>query len=145
MEGGINGIHERNTVKIKILLCNCKGLCPSFQNADMDTLPFMVESELDVQYTIVHPELCGQGGNEVVTDIMRQSAADPDTYIIGGACAPEAQFKLFKKVMRNAGFDEKRFVPLDIRGTSNDGILLRLKEAIESVLKPKEPAESAAA
>lgn len=145
MEGGLNELFERNFVKIKILLCNCKGLCPSFQNADMNTLPFMVESELDVQYTIVHPQLCGQGGNEVVTDIMRRSAADPDTYIIGGACAPEAQFKLFKKVMRNAGFDEKRFVPLDIRGTSNDGILLRLKEAVESILKPKEQTESAAA
>ena len=132
-------------MKIKILLCNCQGLCPSFQNADMDTLPFMVESELDVQYTIVHPQLCGQGGDEVLADIMRQSASDPDVYIIGGACAPEAQFKLFKKVMRNAGFDEKRFVPLDIRGTSNDGILLRLKEAVESVLKPKEPAESTVA
>jgi len=101
VEGGLNELFERNFVKIKILLCNCKGLCPSFQNADMNTLPFMVESELDVQYTIVHPQLCGQGGNEVVTDIMRRSAADPDTYIIGGACAPEAQFKLFKKVMRN--------------------------------------------
>lgn len=132
-------------MKIKILLCNCKGLCPSFKNADMDTLPFMVESELDVQYTIVHPQLCGQGGNEVVADIMRQSSADPETYIIGGACAPEAQFKLFKKVMRNAGFDEKRFVPLDIRGTSNDGILMRLKEAVESILKPKEQPQSTAA
>jgi heterodisulfide reductase subunit A-like polyferredoxin len=111
----------------------------------MDTLPFLVESELDVQYTIVHPQLCGQGGNEVVADIMRQSASDPDVYIIGGACAPEAQFKLFRKVMLNAGFDEKRFVPLDIRGTSNEGILLRLKEAVESILKPKEQTESAAA
>jgi hypothetical protein len=42
-------------VNIKTLLCNCKGLCPSFKYADMDTLPFMVECELDVQYTIVHP------------------------------------------------------------------------------------------
>jgi heterodisulfide reductase subunit A-like polyferredoxin len=122
-------------VKIKILLCNCKGLCPSFKDADMDTLPFMVESELDVQYTIVHPQLCGQGGNEVLADILRQSASDPETYIVGGACAPEAQFKLFKKLMRNTGFDEKRFVPLDIRGTSNEGILLRLKEAVEALLK----------
>lgn len=122
-------------MKIKILLCNCKGLCPSFKDADMDTLPFMVESELDVQYTIVHPQLCGQGGNEVLADILRQSASDPETYIVGGACAPEAQFKLFKKLMRNTGFDEKRFVPLDIRGTSNEGILLRLKEAVEALLK----------
>lgn len=84
-------------MKIKILLCNCKGLCPSFKDSDMDTLPFMVESELDVQYTIVHPQLCGQGGNAVLTDILRQSAADPETYVVAGACTPEAQFKLFKR------------------------------------------------
>lgn len=132
-------------MKIKILLCNCKGLCPSFKNADMNTLPFQVESELDVTYSFVHPQLCGQGGNEVVADIMRQSASDPDAYIIGGACAPEAQFRLFKKLMRDTGFDEKRFVPLDIRGTSNDGILWRLKEAVESILKPKEQPGSVSA
>jgi len=62
-------------MKIKILLCNCKGLCPSFKNTDMNTLPFQVESELDVDYAIVHPQLCGQGGNEVLADIMRQSGA----------------------------------------------------------------------
>lgn len=132
-------------MKIKILLCNCKGLCPSFKDSDMDTLPFVVESELDVQYTIVHPQLCGQGGNEVLADIMRQSASDPEAYIVGGACAPEAQFKLFKKVMRNTGFDEKRFVPLDIRGTTNDGILWRLKEAVENLIKQYAPAGGEAA
>ena len=132
-------------MKIKILLCNCKGLCPSFKNTDMNTLPFQIESELDVQYTIVHPQLCGQGGNEVVADIMRESASDPDTYVVGGACAPEAQFKLFKKVMRKTGFDEKRFVPLDIRGTDNEGILARLREAVESLIKRQEQANAASA
>jgi len=132
-------------VKIKILLCNCKGLCPSFKNTDMNTLPFQIESELDVQYTIVHPQLCGQGGNEVVADIMRESASDPDTYVVGGACAPEAQFKLFKKVMRKTGFDENRFVPLDIRSTDNEGILARLKEAVESLIRRQEQASATSA
>jgi len=132
-------------VKIKILLCNCKGLCPSFKNTDMNTLPFQIESELDVLYTIVHPQLCGQGGNEVVADIMRESASDPETYIVGGACAPEAQFKLFKKGMRKTGFDESRFVPLDIRGTDNDGILARLKEAVESLIGRQEQASATSA
>lgn len=121
-------------MKIRILLCNCKGLCPSFKDSDMDTLPFMVESELDVQYTIVHPQLCGQGGNSLLADILRQSAADPETYVVAGACAPEAQFKLFKKLLRVSGFDEKRFVPLDIRGTFNEGILARLREVVEELV-----------
>lgn len=125
-------------MKIKILLCNCKGLCPSFKDADMNTFPFMAESELDVQYAIVHPQLCGQGGNAVMTDILREAAQDPETIVVGGACAPEAQFKLFKKIMRNTGFDEKRFIPLDIRGTTNEGILARLKEAVDALLRPQE-------
>ncbi|HEX9596576.1 MAG TPA: hypothetical protein VF982_06820 [Anaerolineales bacterium] len=124
-------------MKIKMLLCNCKGLCPSFQDADMNTLPFDVESELDIQYAVLHPQLCGQGGNAVLVDVLREAAADPDTYVVVGACAPEAQVKLFKKVLRETGFDEKRFVPLDIRKTDNEGILARLKETVETVVKER--------
>ena len=125
-------------MRIKILLCNCKGLCDSFKNADMNTLPFQIESELDVQYTILHPQLCGQGGNEVVAEIMRLSADDPDTYIVSGACAPEAQTKLFKKLLRNTGFDEKRFLAVDIRGTDNDGILARIQTKVQGLLNSRE-------
>jgi heterodisulfide reductase subunit A-like polyferredoxin len=125
-------------MNIKLLLCNCKGLCQSFKDSDFNTLPFAVESELDVKYAILHPQLCGQGGNEILADVLRQSAGDPETYVVCGACAPEAQMKLFQKVMRKTGFDEKRFVPLDIRSTDNDGILLRLKEKVEELLKHSE-------
>jgi heterodisulfide reductase subunit A-like polyferredoxin len=99
----------------------------------MNTLPFQVESELDVKYTVLHPQLCGQGGNVVLTEALQ--TAGPDTYVVVGACAPEAQVKLFKKILRNTGFDEQRFVPLDIRGTTNDGILERLRTTVEGILQ----------
>ena len=125
-------------MKIKILLCNCKGLCDSFRNTDMNTLPFEIESELEVQYAVLHPQLCGQGGNEVLTEILRQSADEPDTYVVSGACAPEAQAKLFRKVLRNAGFDEKRFLAVDIRGTDNDGILSRIQGKVQELVASRE-------
>lgn len=129
-------------MKIKVLLCNCKGLCASFKNTDMNTLPFQVESDLDVQYTVLHPQLCGQGGHEVLIEAMKN--ADRDTYILCAACAPEAQEKLFKKVMRLTGFPAERFIPVDIRMTDNDGILKRLRERVEAILQtaqaPSEPA-----
>ncbi len=125
-------------MKIKVLLCNCKGLCPSFKNTDMNTLPFLVESELDVDYAIVHPQLCGQGGNEIVADVMREGAGDVNTHIVGGACAPEAQLRLFRKVIRKTGFDEARFAPVDIRGTNNEGILSRLQETLDSIARREE-------
>jgi heterodisulfide reductase subunit A-like polyferredoxin len=127
-------------MNIKILLCNCKGLCQSFKDSDFNTLPFELESELEVKYAVLHPQLCGQGGNEALADIFRESAMDPETYILSGACAPEAQMKLFQKMMRKTGFDEKRFIPVDIRGTNNEGILARIREKVETLLKEREAA-----
>jgi len=125
-------------MKIKVLLCNCKGLCASFKDSDFNTLPFELESELDVKYAMLHPQLCGQGGNQALADIFRESAQDPEAYIVSGACAPEAQGKLFQKLMRKTGFDPKRFVAVDIRGTNNDGILARIKEKVEALVRERE-------
>jgi heterodisulfide reductase subunit A-like polyferredoxin len=127
-------------MKFKLLLCNCKGLCPSFKDADMNTLPFELESEMEIEYSVVHPQLCGQGGNSVLLELLRESASDPEACIVSGACAPDAQFKLFKKVMRQAGFPEDRFVPIDIRGTDNEGILKRLQEKVEALVRVAEAA-----
>ncbi|MCI0717419.1 MAG: hypothetical protein L0338_00270 [Acidobacteria bacterium] len=127
-------------MKIKILLCNCKGLCQSFKDSDFNTLPFQLESELDVHYAVLHPQLCGQGGNEALADIFRESAKDPETFIVSGACAPEAQEKLFQKLIRKTGFDPKRFVAVDIRSTNNDGILARIKEKVEALVREHEAA-----
>ena len=123
-------------MKIKVLLCNCKGLCQSFKDTDMNTLPFALESELDIQYSLLHPQLCGQGGNAALADILRAAAADADTVVVSGACAPAAQEKLFKKVLRETGFDPKRFASLDIRGTDNDGVVARIKETVEALAPP---------
>ena len=124
-------------MKIKTLICNCKGLSPSFKNTDMNTLPFEIESELAVDYALVHPELCGQGGIEILEDVLRSAEDDPDTYVLIGACAAETQKKAFKKLFRTTDFNEKRFVPVDIRGTTNDGILDRLRERVEALVNRK--------
>jgi len=52
-------------MEIKVLLCNCKGLCDSFKDSDMNKLPFEVESDWDVKYTVLSPQLCGQEGNVI--------------------------------------------------------------------------------
>jgi heterodisulfide reductase subunit A-like polyferredoxin len=129
-------------MNIKVLLCNCKGLCASFERSDFNTLPFLVESELDVKYAVLYPQLCGQGGNEVLSEILRESASDPETYIVSGACSPEAQEKLFQKVIRKTGFDPKRFVAVDIRGTDNNGILRVIQQKVEAVIREHEVAKA---
>ena len=125
-------------MKIKTLICNCKGLSPSFRNSDMNSLPFEIESDLDVDYAVVHPQLCGIGGSRVMEDVLRSAEDDPDTLVIVGACEPEAQQKLFQKLFQKTGFDQDQFVAIDIRNTTNDGILDRLREKIAERVHARE-------
>jgi heterodisulfide reductase subunit A-like polyferredoxin len=125
-------------MKVKTLVCNCKGL-DAFRYADMNTLPFEIESELDVAYAAVHPQLCAQGGMQVLEDVLRAAEADPDTYVMVCACAEETQKNLFKKALRRAGFDEKHFVPLDVRNATNDGILDRIRVRLIELANPTKP------
>ncbi len=41
-------------MNIKIPLCNCESSCASFQDADVNALSSQVESEFDVNYSVVH-------------------------------------------------------------------------------------------
>jgi heterodisulfide reductase subunit A-like polyferredoxin len=104
----------------------------------MNTLPFEIESDLDVDYAIVHPQLCGVGGSKVMEDVLRSAEDDPDTLVIVGACDPEVQQKLFQKLFRKTGFDQDHFVGMDIRDTTNEGILDRLRRKIQERVQTKE-------
>jgi len=125
-------------MKIKTLICNCKGLDP-FRFADMNSLPFEIESEFDVSYAAMHPQLCAEGGNEILEDVLRAAEDDPDTYVLVCACAEETQMKLFRKALRNTQFDTKNFVPLDISNATNDGILDRIRERLKELADPSNP------
>ena len=125
-------------MKVKTLICNCKGLDP-FRYADMNSLAFEIESEFNIEYAAVHPQLCGEGGNQILQDVLRSAENDPDTYVMVCACQEETQMKLFKKAMRTAEFDPKQFVPMDARNTTNDGILDRIRERLKDLADPKKP------
>ena len=121
-------------MRIKTLICNCKGLSPSFKSVDMNALPFEVETDLGVDYAVVNPELCGEQGGKVMEDVLRSAEDDPDTIVVVAACEAETQQKLFKEVLRNTGFDQDHFVPVDIRHATNEGIIGRLREKIEELV-----------
>jgi heterodisulfide reductase subunit A-like polyferredoxin len=125
-------------MKVKTLICNCKGLDP-FRFADMNSLAFEIESEFDVSYAAVHPQLCAEGGNQILEDVLRAAEDDPDTYVMVCACAEETQMKLFRRVLRDTEFSTDRFVPLDIRNTTNDGILDRIRERLKELADPHKP------
>ena len=125
-------------MRIKAVICNCKGSSPSFKNSDMNTLPFGIESDLDVDYVVVHPQLCGMGGGRLMEDVLRSAEDDPDRFVIVGACEPEAQLRLFQKFFCKTGFSQDHFLPVDIRGVTNSEILERLGEKLRERVQLRE-------
>jgi heterodisulfide reductase subunit A-like polyferredoxin len=104
----------------------------------MNILPFDIESDLDVDYAIVHPQLCGMGGNRVMEDALRSAEDDPETFVIVGACEPDTQLKIFQKLFCKTGFSQDHFLPVDIRGATNSEILERLGEKFRERVQPRE-------
>lgn len=84
-------------MKVKTVICNCKGINLAFKNADMNTLPFELESELDMSYAVVHPEICGPGGSNLLHEILGEAAGDSDVYVVCCGCASELQSRLDRK------------------------------------------------
>jgi len=125
-------------MRVKAIICNCKGLSPSFKNSDMNTLPFDIESGLEVDYAVVHPQLCGIGGHRLMEDALRSAEDDDETYVIVAACEPEAQLKLFQKLFCKTGFDQNHFLPVDTRGATNSEILERLGEKLRERVQARE-------
>jgi len=125
-------------MNVKTLICNCKGLDP-FRYADMNSLAFEIESEFDVSYAAIHPQLCAEGGNQILQDVLRSAENDDDTYVLVCACQEETQMKLFKKALRSTDFNPELFVPLDIRNSTNDGIIDRIRERLSDLADPNKP------
>jgi hypothetical protein len=126
-------------MKINIILCNCSGLNKRFEKMDMNTLPFQIECDLDVQYTIVHPQLCGKGGNTMLEQLLK--GVPEDTYVIVGGCAPDIQRQLLGGALERANFPAERLISVDIRGKDNDQsyatILGKISELLEMRGEPQ--------
>ena len=105
-------------MKIKVLICNCNGLKLSPEDLDMNTLPYDIELDVDVQYAIVAPQLCGRGGVALLRDLLRGS--EPDDYFVVAGCGPENEADLLGHVLREANFPRDRFIGVPIRCSSSN-------------------------
>lgn len=115
--------------KPRFVMCICTGECPGFKTLDLWPLMNYVRSELDVEYDIVHPQLCVDDGDRFWRDYIK-----PDTTYIVGACDPKMQRKMFKGVFEEVGGNfDKQVVPLDLRNMSTEDAMKKVAEAVKQV------------
>lgn len=117
--------------KPKFLMCICTGKCPGFSKLDLWELINMIRGELDVEYAIVHPQLCVEDGDRFLKDYIKPGAK----YIIG-ACDPTMQRKMFKDAVAAVGASfDSQVVSLDLRNLETGQAFQKVKETVEALNK----------
>ncbi|MCM8766479.1 MAG: hypothetical protein NC901_00205 [Candidatus Omnitrophica bacterium] len=118
-----------NKQKPRFIMCICTGQCPGFTNLNLWELINYIRGELDVEYAIVHPQLCVDDGDRFIKDFIK-----PNVKYIIGACDPKMQRKMFKDAFAEAGgnYDEQ-VISLDLRNMPTEQAMNKVKEAVENL------------
>jgi len=113
----------------RFVMCFCTGKCPGFEKLDLWDLINYVRNELDVEYAIVHPQLCVDDGDAFWRDYAKSGVK----YIVGG-CDARMQRKMYKDALSEVGVSfEEQIVPLDLRNLTTPEAIERVKKAVEEV------------
>ena len=119
--------------KPRFIMCFCTGECPGFAKLELWKLVNFVRNELDVEYAIVHPQMCVDDGDRFLKDYLQEGLTDR-LYIVGG-CDPRMQKKMFKDAFKEKGLDiDKQLIPLDLRNMSTEEAMKKVQEAVEQAL-----------
>jgi heterodisulfide reductase subunit A-like polyferredoxin len=117
----------------RFIMCFCTGECPGFAKLDLWKLVNFVRNELDVEYVIVHPQLCVTDGDNFFRDYLREGDKDK-TYVIGG-CDPRMQRKMFKDAFAEKGLDfDKQVISLDLRNMETQEAMKKVEEVITKLV-----------
>jgi len=113
----------------RFIMCFCTGKCPGFETLDLWDLINYVRNELDVEYAIVHPQLCVDDGDAFWRDYAKPGVK----YVVGG-CDPRMQRKMYKDALDEVGvsFDEQ-IVALDLRNLTTQQAIERVTKAVEEL------------
>jgi hypothetical protein len=118
-----------DNVKPIFVQCICTGNCPGFDRLKLWDLINYVRNELDVQYAIVHPQLCVDDGDAFWRDFAKPGVK----YIVGG-CDARMQRKMYKDALDEVGVDfSKAIVPLDLRNLTKAEAIAKVTEAVETL------------
>jgi len=85
-----------------------------------------VRNEMDVEFAIVHPQLCVDDGDR----FWRYFGKPGVQYVVGG-CDPRMQRKMFKDTLAEMDIEfDKQVVPLDLRNMSTDEAINTVSQAL---------------
>ena len=117
----------------RFIQCMCRGDCPGFEQLNPWNLINYVRNEFDVEYAVIHPQLCVDDGDRFWRDLAKPGVK----YIVGG-CDPKMQRKMYKEALAEVGVDfDTQVIPLDLRNMPTEEAMRRVAEVIEKLQESK--------
>jgi heterodisulfide reductase subunit A-like polyferredoxin len=122
--------------KPRFVQCICTGNCPGFDKLNLWDLINYVRNELEVEYAVVHPQLCVDDGDAFWRDYAKPGVK----YIVGG-CDARMQRKMYKDALEEVGVDfASQIVPLDLRNLTTAEAMAKVTEAVQALEGAEEKA-----
>ncbi len=122
-----------------LLLCVCQGTCPSFQKVNIFEVANCFRREKKVDFVVIHPQLCAVDGDNFWRALLKGNTEEIDKLIVAG-CDPVMQKKMFGWTFKEIGFDENKFVGVEIRNMTTEEAIKAIDKAL-SIEERKEKGE----
>lgn len=118
-----------NSNKPVFVMCYCTGECPGFQSLNLWQLVNRARNEMDVEFAIVHPQLCVDDGER----FWKNFAKPGQKYLVGG-CDPRMQRKMYKDALAAVGADfDTQVTAIDLRNMETDAAIQKVSETLDSM------------
>ena len=83
-----------------------------------------------VDFALIHPQPCADDGDSFWRVLLGEGGSRIDKIVVAG-CDPVMQKKMFDWVFRELGFDESKFVGIEIRNMTTEEAIKAIEKAIE--------------
>lgn len=108
------------------VMCYCTGECPGFQSLNLWQLVNRARNEMDVEFAIVHPQLCVDDGER-----FWQYFARPGVKYLVGGCDPRMQRKMYKDALAGVGVDfDQQVTAIDLRNMETEAAINKVKDTL---------------
>lgn len=115
--------------KKAVLMCTCSFACPSMKDIDFGELTERIRLELPHDYMLLHPRLCEENGENLMSDLLKDGVA-----YVTPACKEEKQKKLLRDGFENAGVKmADNWKPVSISFKNTETAFNDISKALEEV------------
>ena len=122
-------LKSNQPAKKAILMCTCSFACPSMKDINFGELAERIRLELPHDYMLLHPRLCEENGENLMSDLLKDNVA-----YITPACKEEKQRKLLRDGFERAGVEmNSNWKPVSISFKTTEQAFNDIKKALEEI------------